>query len=146
MAKILLPVALVLSLACGPGHNKATYDALPASDQAKFEKYLILGKEVYANHCQNCHQADGRGLRGLIPPLAGADYLRQNQAYIPCLLRFGTTDTLTVNGRAYGPQMPHHPLDNLELAEVLTYINNSWGNEYGFVPVKQVDAWLQECP
>ncbi len=145
MGKLLLPALLIFSFACGPGHNTATYQALPASDQAKFEKYLILGQAIYTRKCQNCHQANGQGLRGLIPPLAGADFLQHHQHRIPCLLKFGASDSITVNNRVYAPQMPHHPLTNLELAEVITYINNSWGNEYGFVTVRQVDAWLQDC-
>lgn len=114
-------------------------------EQAKFEKYMILGKGVYSTNCANCHQIDGKGLQGLIPPLAAADYLAENQLTIPCLLKNGSADSVKVNGVNYAPQMPAHKISNLELAEVLTYINNSWGNEYGFVQVIDIDKILRDC-
>jgi len=131
--------------ACGPGSGNATYQSLSDADQAKFEKYMILGKIVYTTNCSNCHQLDGKGLHGLIPPLATSDYLEHNQQAIPCLIKGGSKDSLMVNGRIYSPQMPAHDISNLELAEVITYINNSWGNEYGFRPVIEVDKLLMEC-
>jgi hypothetical protein len=88
---------------------------------------------------------DGQGLRGVIPPLAKVDYLKSNQADLPCLLRYATKDTIIVNGRLYPPQMPAHDLTNLELAEVITYINNSWGNELGLMSVKKVDSLMVLC-
>ena len=139
-------VALISLVACAPGSGNSTYEQLSARDKDKFNKYFLQGRDIYNRQCRNCHQPDGRGLRGIIPPLAGSNYLQHNQATIPCLLKTGSSDTLTVNGRQYAPQMPAHNLTNLELAEVLTFINNSWGNEYGFVQVKQVDNWLKNCP
>lgn len=106
---------------------------------------MIQGKEVYDINCINCHMDNGNGLPGIMPPLANADFLEQNQSAIPCLLRTGTKDTLLVNGRKYPPEMPDHNLTNLEMAEVLTYINNSWGNEFGFLKVKDIDKLLEKC-
>ena len=136
---------MAFTCACGPGSGNATYQSLSDADQAKFEKYMILGKGVYNSNCSNCHQPDGKGLHGLIPPLATSDYLQHNQRGIPCLLKGGSKDSLTVNGLVYPPQMPAHKISNLELAEVITYINNSWGNEYGFIPVIEVDKLLKDC-
>lgn len=131
--------------ACGPGSGNTTYQSLSDIDKAKFDKYMILGKAVYSTNCSNCHQLDGKGLHGLIPPLATSDYLEHNQLVIPCLLKGGSKDSLMVNGLTYPPQMPAHDISNLELAEVITYINNSWGNEYGFIPVREVDKLLRSC-
>jgi cytochrome c551 len=145
MNKFWLVILLIIVWACGPGSGNSTYQSLSDTDQAKFEKYMILGKDVYSSKCSNCHQLDGKGLHGLIPPLATSDYLQNNQSSIPCLLRAGSKDSLIVNGRSYPPQMPAHDISNLELAEVITYINNSWNNEYGFMPVRKVDEILREC-
>lgn len=144
--KISLALCVVTFISCGPvGSGNAAYEKLSAADQAKFGKYLLLGKEVYRDNCASCHQKNGRGLRGVIPPLAGADYLAQNQSKLPCLLRYATQDTIMVNGRLYPPEMPAQDLTNLELAEVITYINNSWGNELGFISVKEVDSLMLRC-
>jgi mono/diheme cytochrome c family protein len=133
-----------LILSCGPVNNEA-YQKLSTADKAKFRKYVLLGKEIYDNKCASCHQTNGQGLRGVIPPLAQADYLEENQMALPCLLKYATEDTIMVNGRTYPPEMPAHDLTNLELAEVITYINNSWENELGFMSVKRVDSLLQHC-
>ena len=133
-------------LSCGPvDSGNEAYKALSSSDKDKFRKYLLLGKDIYADKCASCHMADGQGLRGVIPPLARADYLESNQEDLPCLLRYATKDTIMVNGRLYPPQMPAHDLTNLELAEVITYINNSWGNELGLMSVKKVDSLMVLC-
>ena len=136
---------LLLIISCGPGSTNKSYEKLSNEEKAKFEKYILLGKEVYEQNCITCHQADGKGLRGIIPPLVNSDYLEQNQEYLPCLLRHGTQDTIIVNGKAYPPQMPAHTISNIEIAEVITYINNSWGNELRFVPVKEIDRILKNC-
>ncbi len=130
---------------CGPGAGNSTYNSMSSVDKAKFEKYMILGKEVYKTNCKNCHQTDGLGLRGIIPPLSGSDHLQSHQQDIPCLLIKGSKDSILVNDVIYPPQMPAHDISNLELAEVITFINNTWGNEYGFVKVKDVDKLLAEC-
>jgi len=145
MSKAWFLLLIVSSWACGPGAGNTTYQNLSDAEQAKFEKYMILGKGVYNTNCSNCHQLDGKGLQGLIPPLAEADYLADNQPAIPCLLKNGSKDSLNVNGVSYPPQMPAHKISNLELAEVITYINNSWGNEYGFVQVIDIDNILNNC-
>jgi len=145
MNKLWQVILFIACWSCGPGSGNTTYKSLNASDQAKFDKYMILGKKVYDTNCSNCHQADGKGLHGLIPPLATSDYLQAHQQTIPCLLLLGSKDSLIVNGRTYPPQMPAHKISNLELAEVITFINNSWGNEYGFVAVKKVNELLKSC-
>lgn len=143
-----LPFLLIMTLivSCGPGSGNKTYENLDAADQTKFEKYLIQGKATYNFSCVNCHQKDGGGLKKLIPPLANSDYLSNNQEKIPCLIRYGAKVPIAVNGVTYEPTMPAHPqLTDLEIAEVITYINNSWDNESGFVDAKQVAAWMKQC-
>jgi mono/diheme cytochrome c family protein len=106
------------------------------------------GKALYEANCANCHQSDGRGLGALIPPLAGADYLAQQQSVIPCLLRRGANaqDTIIVNGQAYSGQMPAMPaLSAIEITNVINYINNAWGNAYGTVQLENIRKNLEGC-
>jgi len=74
--KGLLFVVLVTLAACAPGSGNSTYEQLSARDKDKFNKYFIQVRDIYNRQCRNCHQPDGRGLRGIIPPLAGSDYLK----------------------------------------------------------------------
>ena len=137
---------MTLFISCGPGSGSKTYEKLNAADQTKFVKYLFQCKATYNSSCINCHQKDGAGLKKLIPPLAGSDYLKNNQKQIACLIKYGAKEPITVNNVTYEPTMPAHPrLTNLEIAEVITFINNRFGNELGFVEAKQVTGWLKQC-
>lgn len=129
---------------CGPARNNDAFKSLSTEDQNKFQKYLIQGRDLYTIHCLPCHQADGNGLKKLIPPLAGADYLKNNQLKSVLLIKYGAKEPITINGVDYLPTMPPQPtLTNLEIAEIITYINNSWGNEFGFVDGKMVKEYLK---
>ena len=104
------------------------------------------GKNLYAVHCANCHMADGTGLGGNIPPLAGADYLRDRQEMIACLIRHGSMDTVTVNGTVYDAPMPGVPrLSEFQIANIINYVNHAWGNDYGFVTVEPIRRRLENC-
>lgn len=135
---------LIIAFSCGPARDNKAFKSLSSKDQNKFEKYLIQGRSLYTTHCLPCHQADGNGLKKLIPPLAGADYLKNNQIKSVHLIKYGATQSIIVNGIDYLPTMPPQPaLSNLEIAEIMTYINNSWGNEYGFIDSKKVKEYLE---
>lgn len=88
------------------------------------------GGRLYSVHCANCHGEDGKGLGALIPPLAGADYLLAQRSRLPCIVVNGLSDTITVNGVVFGGQpMPANSLlTDIQVTNVLNYINNSWGN------------------
>lgn len=130
-------------ISCGPAHDNNAFQKLSTEDQNKFQKYLIQGRKLYQVNCASCHMEDGMGLKKLIPPLANSDYLKAKQTESIKLIKQGATHNITVNGISYMPTMPPHPnLTHLEIAEIITYINNSWGNEYGFVDGKQVEKYL----
>ena len=89
---------------------------------------------------------DGTGLEGNIPPLAGADYITQHRSNLACIIRYGMQDTISVNGIIYNNAMPGVPqLTDFEIANILNYINHSWGNDYGFVTIDEVRASLEKC-
>jgi nitrite reductase (NO-forming) len=88
--------------------------------------------------CFACHQPDGRGLPGIFPPLAGSDFLKADrQRAIGIPLR-GLTGTVVVNGKTYNSIMPPQAFSDRQLADALTYVMNSWGNDYGTVSTEEV--------
>lgn len=99
------------------------------------------GKEVYTTNCVACHQANGQGLPGTFPPLASSDYLANKEATINQVLN-GTTEEITVNGEIYpgGAMTPFSSLSDEEVANVLNYIYNSWGNEGGEITTDEIAA------
>ncbi len=88
------------------------------------------GKQVYMGLCFACHQADGKGLPGAFPPLAGSDFmLADRERSIRTVLK-GMTGPVTVNGVTYNSAMPPQEavLTDQQIADVLTYVYNAWGN------------------
>lgn len=109
-------------------------------------QYYVQGEQLYLKYCSNCHQKSGKGLGLLYPPLAASDYLQNNKEGIFCLIKNGQTGEMTVNGKVYNRAMPGFPLlTELEMAEVVTYIYNAWGNEEGHVNILQVGEELKNC-
>jgi len=99
------------------------------------------GESVYQTVCLACHQADGKGLPGAFPPLAGSDYLLGDKDRAVGVVVRGLEGEIVVNGVKYNSVMPAMTqLSDQEIADALTYAMNSWGNQGGAVTVAQVAA------
>lgn len=96
------------------------------------------GKRVYTQVCFACHQPEGQGLPGVFPPLAKSDYLMADKNRAIVSLIKGLSGPITVNGQAYNGVMPPSALNDEQIANVLTYIRNSWGNSGDIVTVDEV--------
>ncbi len=117
-----------------------------SNESVKFQQYYVQGEQLYARHCSNCHQLSGAGLGLLYPPLNESDYMDAHLPEVICLIRYGKEGTLIVNGKSYNQAMPGAPtLTDLEIAEIATYIYNSWSHERGLVDVSEVTRMLTEC-
>ena len=108
------------------------------------------GKAAYETNCGACHQANGQGVPNAFPPLAKSDYLMADEERaIETIIR-GMTGEITVNGKTYNGMMPPMGhLDNETIADILTYVRNSWGNSGGETTedeVKVVRAELEGKP
>jgi mono/diheme cytochrome c family protein len=96
---------------------------------------MAAGQTLFAANCGACHQTNGLGLSGTIPPLAGSDFLIKNdkERVLSTVLN-GLTGQVKVNGNTFNGAMPAwNHLSNDELANILTYVFNSWGNSHGVV-------------
>ena len=103
-------------------------------------------KAIYDTFCANCHMDDGTGLRGVIPPLAGSDYLTNHVETIPCMIKYGYSDTIIVNGITYAAPMPGVKyITETEIANVMNYVNRSWGNNLPFIGIPEVQRYLEDC-
>jgi mono/diheme cytochrome c family protein len=101
---------------------------------------------LYEKHCSNCHQKNGQGLGRLYPPLAASDFLQHNFEKSLCLMKYGIEGEITVNEKSYNKKMPAIPsLTELEIAEIATYIGNSWGHEEGLIDVTKSSKILGSC-
>ena len=98
------------------------------------------GKEVYILFCQSCHMENGEGLEGVYPPVAKTSYIKNTKKIIDVIL-YGQFGEVIVNGKKYNTDMPAQPyLTDEQIADVLTYIRNNWGNKYPTVTPAQVKA------
>ncbi|APG64612.1 nitrite reductase, copper-containing [Tenacibaculum todarodis] len=96
------------------------------------------GKQVYGQTCFACHQAEGQGIPSAFPPLAKSDYLNVDVKRAIGIVLNGKTGEITVNGEKYNSIMTKQSLTEEEVADVMTYIYNSWGNNKTNVSVKMV--------
>lgn len=134
-ASVTIGVALaILFSGCGGGSSP------------KFKQYYRQGEGLYAKHCSNCHQKDGTGLGRLYPPLNASDYMVNNFEDVICLIRMGKKGPIVVNGLEYNHPMPGIPtLSDLEVAEIATYIYNTWSHRQGIIEVRDVSAIMERC-
>jgi cytochrome c551 len=116
------------------------------TNNTKERQYYVQGEKLYLKHCSNCHQKDGSGLGRLFPPLNKSDYLDQNFAKLPCIIRNGIDGELIVNGKQYNQPMRGIPaLTDLEIGEIATYLFNNWGREKGLISVQDISALSSKC-
>ncbi len=102
---------------------------------------MKAGENTFQTVCLACHQADGKGLPGAFPPLAGSDFLLGDKDRAVGVVVRGLEGEVVVNGVKYNSVMPAMTqLSDQEIADALTYAMNSWGNKGGAVPVAQVAA------
>lgn len=97
------------------------------------------GKRIYMQTCFACHQAEGQGIPNAFPPLAKSDYLNADVNRAISIVLKGKTGEITVNGAKYNSVMTRQAISNAEIADVLTYVYNSWGNNKSNVTTSQVD-------
>ena len=119
----------------------------PSPDTStKFDQYFIQGEQLYIRHCSNCHQKNGKGLGLIYPPLDTSDYMQNHFEEVLCLMRSGKSGELIVNGKNFNQPMPGVPtLTDLEIAEIATFIYNSWSHDKGIVDVKIASQILSAC-
>jgi cytochrome c551 len=116
------------------------------SKSVKFQQYYVQGEQLYLKHCSNCHQKEGSGLGLVYPPLNKSDYMKTNFEQVLCLMKYGIKSELTVNGKKYVQPMPGvSSLTDLEIAEIATYIYNTWEHNHGIVEVTEASRILSTC-
>ena len=92
------------------------------------EQSIEDGALIYKDFCLQCHMAKGKGVPGSFPPLAQSDYLKNNLTKSIQAIKYGMRGPIKVNGEAYDGSMVAQGLDDEEVADVLNYILNNWGN------------------
>lgn len=107
------------------------------------ESVMALGAKLYESHCVDCHAADGAGRPPAYPPLAGNRSLTMRSAVNPIrmVLNGGFPPGTAGNPRPYGMPPFRPTLNDQEVAAVVSYVRNSWGNHAGLVSPIEVDRF-----
>lgn len=118
----------------------ATTKTVVPATRTKAER-IVLGKRVYNTICFACHQANGQGIPFAFPPLAKSDFLMADKDRAIEGVIFGRQGEIVVNGKKYNGVMPAIVnLSDDDVANVLTYVRNEWGNEGDAVTLDEVKA------
>ena len=105
-----------------------------------FAQNMANGKKIYETRCLVCHQADGGGVPNMNAPLDGSSNVVGNDiARLVKIIRNGYNERVALDGYYYSNAMTANPdLKDAAIADVLTYIRNSWSNKASVVTIAQV--------
>lgn len=135
-------ISLILTITCITLFSYNVYSDTPAPAASKGASNIVSadkkelkyekGAQVYNNLCIKCHQENGMGIPGVFPPLKGSDFLKKaaKKRLLDQALH-GSSETLTVNGVQYSTPMPPQVNSVDDAIEVVNYVLNAWGNNYG---------------
>ncbi|GAA4813341.1 cytochrome c [Litoribaculum gwangyangense] len=99
------------------------------SQNKALEESIERGSLVYEDFCVTCHLPNGEGVENVYPPLAKSDYLMKNLQGSIKGVKYGQKGEIIVNGKTYNGYMAPLGLGNDEIADVMNYVTNSWGNK-----------------
>ena len=137
---------LLLALCFQYCSDKKSDSNISSASSVKQQQYYVHGEQLYIKHCSNCHQKNGTGLGLLYPPLAKSDYVDTNFESVICLMRYGIEGELIVNGKSFNKAMPGIPsLSDLEIAEIATYLYNTWEHQRDSIELQDVSRILDNC-
>lgn len=132
---MLIPILLTMIACGGSSKNEAQTNEPPAPKMAE----AVPGERLYKQYCTACHQNNGSGVPNVYPPLAGTDWVTGDKTRLIDVVLNGMDGEIEVNGKKYnGVMTPHNFLTDEQLADVLTYIRQSFGNDASEITPKEV--------
>jgi len=144
MTKSIRIISLFLIITACQSNEKKKIDTAQNQELSKLEASIKRGKIIYSDMCITCHLVNGKGVAKAFPPLADSDYLKANQAESIKGVKLGMSGQMVVNDVTYNSVMAPLGLSDDEVADVMNYINNSWGNDIdNFVTPDKVSKLLE---
>lgn len=119
----------------------------PDAKEADFKNLSYSeGLKIYQTRCSVCHGEKGEGFKELYPPVANSDYMLKHKNEIPCIIKHGLEGEIIVNGKTYNSKMiSHSDLSPMEIADVMTFLLNSWEMGEGDITPSDVKKMLKAC-
>ena len=97
--------------------------------QSPLQQSIVRGAVVYKKVCSQCHRPSGKGIANNYPPLAGSNWLTQKRLESIKAVKYGLKGNIIVNQKPYNGVMSAMGLNNTQVADVMNYTMNSWGNK-----------------
>lgn len=119
--------------------TRTLFQPLPLENPEPVPSELLAGKAVYDKYCVQCHMNNGKGAPGMNPPLSKVDLVTgEKKAVIEVVLQ-GLSKPMVINGETYNNAMPAHAfLSDQQIADVLTYVRNTFGNKAEAIKPEEV--------
>jgi mono/diheme cytochrome c family protein len=136
-----LDLAYIPAKKTGPGGGPGGGEA--QAPQTPFDR----GKKVFSANCQTCHQANGQGVPGQYPPLAGSEFTNGGSRRMAMIVLKGLQGPVKVKGQEYGTAVMQpwdKTLTDQKIADVMTYERSDWGNKASPVTAEQIAALRKE--
>ncbi|WP_272973956.1 c-type cytochrome [Croceibacter atlanticus] len=130
---ILICVTVFSLLSCKNETQKTETSLIPESEktfsqESPLEQSIKRGEAVYIDFCKRCHMPNGKGVGTTYPPLAGSNWLEEKRKESIHSVKYGLNGGIQVNGKTYNNVMTPLGLSDDEVADVMNYVMNSWGN------------------
>jgi len=140
MKKIICAIILTIGFLSGLNAQTAKKRKItkPAVNNST-QQTLAKGKIVYTNNCMTCHQVDAGGVMGLNPPLIKTEYVLGDQKRLIGIVLNGFNQEIEIDGDTYSNPMPSlGHLSDQQIADVLSYVRNNFGNKASIITPAQV--------
>jgi mono/diheme cytochrome c family protein len=108
--------------------NSDSYEYVSITQEKSLEKSIEDGQAVYSGFCIRCHLGKGEGVEGIYPPLANSNWLSEKRKESIKSVKYGLKGEIVVNGKTYNNNMTAMGLSDREVADVMNYIMNNFGN------------------
>ncbi len=140
---ILAVMPLAIGALTATAQVKKPATTKPAAKQAGGAATATIGrgKLLYKQYCISCHQENGTGVPRMNPPLIKTEYVLGDKTRLIGILLNGLNEDVEINGEYYSNPMPSQAaLKDQEIADILSYVRNNFGNKAGTVSAAEVTA------
>jgi len=139
-ALVLIPLITFFTIT-GLKAQTRKHKLIKKTNSAALKTAIDAGSKVFMEYCVTCHQSDGMGIPDMNPPLAKTTYVTGDKTKLIKIVLNGFNDDVDINGQRYSNTMASHDfLQDKEIADVLTYVRNSFGNKASAIGMAQVKA------
>jgi glucose/arabinose dehydrogenase/mono/diheme cytochrome c family protein len=123
-----------------PGYNDIPTTLTTTEEiEEEIDEALLPGKKVYQTYCAACHMTSGKGAPSMNPPLIETEWVLGDSERLIKIVLNGFTEPTEINGEIYQNIMTSHAfLTDQQIADVLSFVRNSWGNKASYITVDEV--------